>query len=332
MTDTHLQLSGVHHVSALSAHIERTHEFYTTVMGMRPVIKTVNQDDPGMYHLFYGDGAGNPGSDLTFFDMPHAAHERRGNSSISLTALRVAGEAALGYWAARLDEFGINHGDITTRDNRRVLDFDDNEGTRLTLVDDGGAGSADPWADSPVPAEYQIRGLGYTTLTVPDLAPTDRFLREGLGLQHDHVYQLDERDGFAVHVYTIGAGGAHAEVHVVVRDDLPSARYGAGAVHHVALRVPSGQSIAEWMERLNGLGYRNSGIVDRHYFTSVYVREPNHVLFELATDGPGFAVDGPLDGERLSLPPFLEPRRAEIEARLKPLEADRARPRRIGGI
>jgi glyoxalase family protein len=170
-----------------------------------------------------------------------------------------------------------------------------------------------------VPAAYQIRGLGYIVITVPALDPTDRFLTQALGLRHDHTYTPAEAPQHQAHVYLIGAGGAHAEVHVVVRNDLPRAKYGAGGVHHVALRVPSGQRIADWVERLNAQGYRNSGVVDRHYFTSIYVREPNQVLFELATDGPGFDVDGPLDGERLSLPPLLEPQRAAIEARLKPL-------------
>lgn len=314
-----LQLSGVHHVSALSAHIERTHSFYTRVLGLRPVIKTVNQDDPSMYHLFYGDAVGSPGSDLTVFDLPRAVPERRGNNSISRTTLRVSGEQTLDFWATRLREHGIEHGGITMRDGRRVLDFDDPEGTQLALIDDGGVGAAFPWQESPVPAPHQIRGLGYTVITVPALAPTDRFLSEALDLHHDHTYALAEAPQYQVHVYLIGGGGAHAEVHVVVRDDLPRARYGAGGVHHVALRIPDGQPIDGWVERLNTLGYRNTGVVDRHYFASVYVREPNGVLFELATDGPGFAVDQPLDGERLSLPPFLEERRAEIEAQLKPL-------------
>lgn len=319
MTSTSLQLSGVHHVSAVSAHIGRSHDFYTRVLGMRPVIKTVNQDEPSMYHLFFGDGAGNPGSDMTVFDIPGAAREHRGNNSITLTTFRVNGEAALRYWASRLTEHGVAHGGVTTRDGRRVLNFDDSEGTPLSLIDDGGAGGASPWDESPVPAEHQIRGLGYPSITVPELERTDSFLREALGLRHDHTYPVPDAPRYQVHVYEIGEGGAHAEVHVIVRDDLPRARYGAGGVHHVALRVPEGQRMEPWVDRLDSSGYRNSGIVDRHYFTSAYVREPNHVLFELATDGPGFEVDGPLDGERLSLPPVLEPRRAEIEARLKPL-------------
>jgi glyoxalase family protein len=322
MSTSSPSLAGVHHVSALSAHIGRTHDFYTRVLGLRPVIRTVNQDEPSMYHLFFGDGAGTPGSDITVFDMPGAAREHRGNNSISLTTFRVNGERALEYWRSRLDEHAILHGGITQRDGRRVLDFDDYEGTPLSLVDDRGAGAAFPWSESPVLAEHQIRGLGYTTITVPVLDPTDRFLIEGLGLRRHHSYPLADTPQYDAHVYSIGDGGVHAEVHVHVRPDLPRARYGAGGVHHVALRVPDGQRMEDWVSRLDALGYHNSGIVDRHYFTSAYVREPNHVLFELATEGPGFEVDGPMDGDKLSLPPFLEPRRAEIEAKLKPLTND----------
>jgi glyoxalase family protein len=315
-----LPLIGLHHVSSLSAHISRTNRFFTKVLGMRPVIKTVNQDDPSMYHLFYSDGAGSPGSDMTVFDMPRAAPEHHGNNSISLTTFRVSGEDALRYWADRLVAHGVPVGEVALRDGRQVLDFADPVSTQLSLVDDGGVGAAHPWTPSPVAAEHQIRGLGYTVITVPDLEPTDKFLTEGLGLRPDHTYVLANSPRHRVHVYVIGGGGVNAEVHVIVRDDLPAARYGSGGVHHVALRMPDAARMPEWVERLTELGYRNSGIVDRHYFTSLYVREPNHVLFELATDGPGFEVDGPIDPERLSLPPFLEARRGKIEAGLKPIE------------
>lgn len=322
MTIPTYRLTGVHHVSALSAHIGRSHDFYTRVLGLRPVIRTVNQDDTSMYHLFFGDGAGTPGSDMTVFDMPRAAREHHGNNSISRTAFRVRGADTLAWWAKRLTALGVQHSGVTLRDERATLYFDDAEGTKLALIDGGGAGDAHPWDRSPVPAEHQIRGLGYTTITVPRLEPTDQFLTDGLGLGRHHSYPLPEDERFTVHVYTMGKGGAHAEVHVIVRDDLPRARYGAGGVHHVALRVPEGSRLADWTTHLDALGYRNSGVVDRHYFKSVYVREPNHILFELATDGPGFTVDGPLDGDRLSLPPFLEPRRAEIEAGLRAISVE----------
>lgn len=315
-------LAGTHHVSTLSARIVETHGFYPEVLGLRPVIRTVNQDEPSMYHLFYGDGAGSPGSDITVFDMPGAARERRGNNSFSLTTFRVNGRAALEYWAERLAEYSFPHGGIVERGGRLVLDFDDPVGTQLSLVDDAGEGLAHPWTASPVPAEYQIRGLGYAMLTVPAIDPTHRFLTDGLGLEHEHEYELaDAYDSvrLATHVYRMGASGPAGEVHVVVDPTLERARYGSGGVHHVALRVPEPADMAGWSAQLNELGYRNSGEVDRYYFRSVYVREPNGLLFELASDGPGFDVDGPLDGSRLSLPPFLEPHRADIERKLKPL-------------
>lgn len=318
-----LPLTGMHHVSALSADIGRTHDFYTRVLGLRPLIRTVNQDQPTMYHLFFGDGAGSPGSDMTVFDMPHAAPERPGNNSITLTTFRVHGSGAFDHWQARFGALGVPHRPVAERDGRRVLDFADFAGTQLSLVEDGGGDQSFPWDRSPVAAPHQIRGLGYVTLNVPALAPTEEFLTRALGLAHSHAYPVADAPAHETHVYVVGnaagPGGTHAEVHVSVRDDLPPARYGSGGVHHVALRVPD-QPMEHWVARLDELGYRNSGVVDRHYFTSVYVREPNQVLFELATEGPGFEVDGPIDPARLSLPPFLEPRRAEIESKLRPIE------------
>jgi glyoxalase family protein len=317
-----LDLKGIHHVSSLSAHIGRTRHFYTRVLGLRPVITTVNQDEPTMYHLFFSDGNGSPGSDMTVFDMPYAAPEYRGTNSISLTTFRVNGVAALEYWRRRFDDLEITHQAVSERDGRAILDFEDVVGTQLSLVDDRGAGAAVPWPRSPVPAECQLRGLGYNMLTVPDLGPTDRFLREALGFTPQREYALPGGENAAVHVYALGAGAVEQEIHIAVRRDVPRAKYGSGGVHHLALRVPEIADMPAWVDRLSSLGYHNSGLVDRHYFQSVYVREPNHVLFELATDGPGFEVDGPIDENRLSLPPMLEPRRAAIEAALRPISEE----------
>jgi glyoxalase family protein len=311
--------SGMHHVSALTARIGRSHAFWTGIMGMRPLIRTVNQDAPTMYHLFYGDGAGTPGSELTLFDLPTAAPERPGNHAISRVALRVRGEDVLAAWAERLDRHSVRRGTVAVRDGRATLPFTDPEGMEMALVDDGGRGGGTPWPGGPVPAAEQIRGLGWCELTVPALEETARFLTEALGFPPLRDYPLPGAPRDRVHVFG-GGGGPGDEVHVAVRPDVARARYGAGGVHHLALRAPDGEMDA-WAERLSSLGYANSGVVDRHYFVSVYVREPGGILFELASDGPGFEVDGPVDASRLSLPPFLEARRAEIEAALPPLIA-----------
>jgi glyoxalase family protein len=285
---------------------------------MRLVKKTVNQDDVSAYHLFYADGEARPGTDLTFFDWP-APREKRGTHAIVRTALRVSG-ASLPWWKERLVEAAMRHRDIAEIDGRATLEFEDPEGQRLALIDDGGAGDARPWQQSPVPPEHQIRGLGPITLSVPQLRSTDVVLTSVMGMSRIRDYPHPEtRD--TVHVYRMGEGGPAAELHVAVQPGLPIAEQGAGAVHHVAFRTPDEAQYDAWAERLKSMGIPNSGKVDRFYFRSLYFREPNGVLFEIATDGPGFATDEPIDklGERLSLPPFLEGNRAQIEAGLKPL-------------
>ncbi|MEO7998936.1 MAG: VOC family protein, partial [Gemmatimonadaceae bacterium] len=201
MTVSPLQLASLHHVSSVSAHIKRSRDFYTRVLGMRPIITTVNQDDPRMYHLFFGDGEATPGSDMTVFDIPHATRELRGNNCISLTSFRVSGANAMAYWVDRLNELEIPNIGIAERDGRSALDFDDFEGTQLSIIDDGGAGPGHAWNESPVPAAHQIRGLGYITIVVPDREPTHEFLTLALGLTHHHTYPLGEAPEFSVHVY-----------------------------------------------------------------------------------------------------------------------------------
>ena len=315
-----VELKGIHHLTAISADAPGNRAFYSGKLGLRLVKKTVNQDDVSAYHLFYADRAGSPGTDITFFDWP-AAREQRGTNAISRTGLRVNGEATLGWWRDHLAKARVDVGTIAERDGRLTLDFEDPEGQRLALIDDGGAGSSNPWEKSPVPAEHQIRGLGPITMSVPDLRPTDRILTKVMNMRPVREYQHPESSTDSVHVYEMGAGGPAAELHVAVQPDLPPARSGAGAVHHVAFRTPNDTEYDQWAERLNELRIPNSGKIDRFYFRSLYVREPNGILFEIATDGPGFATDEPFEtmGEGLSLPPFLEHRRAEIEAGLKPL-------------
>jgi glyoxalase family protein len=316
-----MQLTGIHHLTAISADAPGNVAFYTGPLGLRLVKKTVNQDDVSAYHLFYADGLASPGSDLTFFDWP-AARERRGTRSIIRTGLRVAGEESLKWWLEHFREKGIANSGIVDRDGRRVIDFEDSEGQRLALVDDGGIGESHPWERSPVPAAHQVRGLGPITLSVPDLKPTDEVLTAVMNMKRVRDYAEVNGTKREVHVYEMGGGhGPGSELHVAVEPDLPPARQGKGGVHHVAFRTPTDQQYDAWADRLRAMRIPNSGKVDRFYFRSLYFREPNGILFEIATDGPGFATDEPLDklGERLSLPPFLEGRRAQIEAGLKPL-------------
>jgi glyoxalase family protein len=311
-----MQLTGIHHLTAISAEIRNNHRFFTRTLGMRLVKRSVNQDDVSAYHLFYADAKGSPGTDVTFFDWP-VPRERRGTRSIVRTDLRVSGEAAIEWWAARLAELGVKHTAPAERDGRMTIDFEDGEGQRLALVDDGGWGDIHPWDRSPVPAELQIRGLGPITLSVPDLRPTDAILQQVMNMRDVRQYS----DGADVHVYEMGPGGPGAELHVRIEPDLSPGLQGAGGVHHVAFRVPD-DMYTDWANRLTDLGVGNSGPVDRYWFKSLYFREPNGILFELATDGPGFGVDEDEAtlGEKVVLAPFLEPRRAEIVANLKPID------------
>jgi glyoxalase family protein len=312
-----MQLTGIHHLTAISANPRDNLAFYTGVLGMRLVKKTVNQDDVSAYHLFYADGKANPGTDLTFFDFP-APPEQRGSNSIAGTSLRVAGEKSLGFWRDRLKKAGKHASEVAEIDGRLTLTFEDGEGQRLILIDDGGAGPASPWEQSVVPVEHQIRGLGPIVLSVRDLSRIELVLTRVMNMRRARDYATPDGE---VHVFAMGEGGPAAELHVIEQKNLPMAQQGAGGVHHVAFRTPNDEQYHAWAARLNEIGVRNSGEIDRFYFRSLYFREPNGILFEIATDGPGFATDEPMEtlGQKLALPPFLEGRRAQIEAGLKPL-------------
>ncbi|UOQ87264.1 ring-cleaving dioxygenase [Gracilibacillus salinarum] len=320
-----MQLKGIHHVSAITANAQDNFNFYTTILGMRLVKKTVNQDDTSMYHLFYADEKGSPGTDLTFFEINNAGHTYTGNNSISTTSLRVASGQALAYWQDRFDQYDIVHDGISEQFGRQVLPFQDHEGQRLTLVSDekntGVAGGV-PWDGNGVKAEKAVIGLGPVHFTIPDLTPTKKVLTEVLGFRHEGSYSL--LDGREINVFATGEGGTGAEVHVEVRPGLQKERPGRGSVHHVAFRVEDVEELEAWRDVIRQKRLPNSGIVDRYYFQSLYFREPNGILIELATDGPGFATDENMEalGESLALPPFLADKREEIEANLTPLETN----------
>lgn len=318
-----MKLEGIHHVSALTANADANHDFFTRILGMRLVKKSVNQDNPSSYHLFYADAVGTPGTDMTYFDIPMAGRTHPGVSSISNTAFRVKSEEALDYWIARFDEFEVPHGKIEQRFNRPTLTFQDFEGSRLMLVVDDGRGIeyGIPWTKAGIPEEFAIVGLGHVRLTVRKSDKTAAVLTDIMGFEQIGHYPSTVEGQKDILVFSTGKGGPAGEIHLEERSDLPPERPGRGSVHHVAFRVKTYEDYSKWNEYLRSNGFMTSGEVDRYYFKAIYFREPNGILFELSTDEPGFATDEPMDalGQTLALPPFLEPKRAQIEASLRPL-------------
>jgi len=316
-----MQLHGIHHVTAVTAKIGHNAHFYTNLLGLRLVKKSVNQDDVSAYHLFYADKIGSPGTDMTFFDWPQIGPDIRGADSISSTAFRVNGRAALEYWIGRFDEHGIAHHGLEAFAGRDILRFADPEGQRLVLVDDGGAEvEGEIWDGSDVPVKFALRGFFAVMLSVPRLAAIEPILTRLL--QFSETRRAEYPDGRETAIYSMDDGGPGRELWVMEEPGRSFARLGAGGVHHVAFRVADLEEQRHWHQRIREVGLPVSGFIDRYYFNSIYFRISNGILFEIATDGPGFAADEPLEtlGERLALPPFLEPQREQIEANLKPIE------------
>lgn len=317
-----MQLHGLHHVTAVSGDAPANLDFYTRVLGLRLVKKTVNQDDTSAYHLFYADKLGSPGTDMTFFDWPQTGPNQRGTDSIVNTLFRVDGRAALEYWADRLKQSGVAVQPIEQFRGLDVLRFEDPEGQRLTLVDDGGAPiEGEVWDGTDVPAGFALRGFYAIALSVPTLDQVGMILERILNFEELERLPNPDNPAEEIVIFGMDGGGPGKEVHVFVQPDAPRAWLGRGGVHHVAFRLRDEAEHKAWNAHLNRVGLPNSGLVDRYYFKSLYFRISNGILFELATDGPGFDSDEPLEtlGERLALPPFLESRRAQIEAGLQPL-------------
>ena len=317
-----MELHGIHHITAVTGNASLNVAFYTQVLGMRLTKKTVNQDDVSAYHLFYGDELGHPGTDLTFFDWPDAGHHHQGIGTVSAISLGVTGSDALNWWVKRLDDFQITHQGIQTsgEDGRLVLPFTDPEGQHLELVDDEGKLEYTPWPKNPVPFEMAIHGFTSVRLAMGKLEPTKRFLTEVLGFRLSRTYQTSHQT--TMNIFEVGIGGPGKEVYVELRPEWPIRRFvGIGGVHHVAFRTPNDEEHRLWRNHIAEVYPSVTPVIDRFYFRSIYFREPGGVLFEIATDGPGFDVDEEVSalGESLSLPPFLEPHRQEIEAQLKPI-------------
>lgn len=314
-------LLGIHHVTSMTDDIERNYHFMTEILGMRLVKKTINQDDIHTYHTFFADDVGTPGTDATYFDFPQTIQGQAGTNSISRIGLRVPDDAALLYYRDRLDEFGVEHGEIEELFGRKVLNFQEADGQAYRLFsdeEDEGVRPGQPWKEGPVSEDQAIYGLGPIEITV---SYYEDFLSVMTGLYGFRIGQ-QTADAAFLEIGEGGNGGA-----MILRRDTesPQARPGDGEVHHVAFRVKDVEDLEDWLELYTERGLMNSGLVERYYFKALYARL-GHILIELSTDGPGFMEDEPYEtlGESLSLPDFLEADRQEIEAAIKPFDTRRS--------
>ncbi|MFF2889374.1 ring-cleaving dioxygenase [Paenibacillus sp. NPDC057967] len=310
-------ITGHHHISMLTKHAQGNNHFYQNILGLRRVKKTVNQDDPSMYHLFYGDLTGAAGTELSFFEMPRLAATVRGTNAITRIGLLVPSMDSLQYWKKRFEQHDVQHGEISRYAGRDALLFEDEEGLRLVLINHNGEAVPEhwaPWDGSSVDQEHRILGMGSVEFTVRNLEDTARTLRDILGYT-----EAIRTSGEAI--YQSVPGEIIGEI-VVRQEDGPNERPGKGSVHHLAIRVKDEGELRYWDAVIQQHGFRSTGVVDRYYFQSLYFRESNGILIEMATDGPGFTADSTVEelGHALDLPPFLEGRRAEIEAKLIPLD------------
>jgi len=305
--------AGIHHVTAICRDPANNVAFYAGNLGLRMVKRTVNFDDPGVWHLYYGDEIGRPGTALTFFAWGEQPAGRNGNGMAAETAF-VIPESSLGYWTQRLIERGIAHDAPEKRFGERVLPFRDADGMRLALVAVKGADRIPGWSNGDVPAEHALRGFRGVTLMVGAGEPTAEVLTATFGFQ---------AQGCEGHVVRYQAGGDNLGTVVDVRtaEGFLAGRQGTGSVHHVAFRAATDAAQGEMVATLKAQGLHPTDQIDRCYFRSVYFREPGGVLFEIATEDPGFTVDEPKEtlGAAIKLPPWLESRRAEIVAALPPL-------------
>ena len=308
-------IPGHHHISMITKNAQQNNKFYRDILGLRRVKVTVNQDDTSMYHLFYGDKTGSPGTELSFFEIPLVGRTHRGTNAITKIGLVVPSEESLQYWLTRFNEFGVANEGISTFAGHPALLFEDEEGLRMALIAAPNTKIAhwETYEKSPVPVEHQIQGMGTVEITVKNLDKLTRTLTEIFGY---HVKSKTETTA----TFQSMKDELFGEI-VVIAQDGPSEKPGRGSIHHLAIRVKNEEELAYWDEQVRARGFQSSGIVDRFYFKSLYFRESNGILFEIATDGPGFLRDGDIEtlGEQLDLPDFLEGRREEIVAKLKPI-------------
>ncbi|WP_456279266.1 ring-cleaving dioxygenase [Bacillus sp. AK128] len=315
-------LKGVHHVTAITSSAEKNYQFFTYTLGMRLVKKTVNQDDIQTYHLFFADDTGSPGTDMTFFDFPRIPKGVHGTNEIFKTSFRVPTDAALEYWKDRFDRLDVKHTGIKEQFGKKTLSFVDFDDQHYQLISDEynkGVASGTPWQKGPIPLEFAITGLGPIFIRIANIDYFKEMMEKVL------LFKAVAREG-SYHLFEVGEGGNGAQVIAEHNVLLPQAQQGFGTVHHVAFRVDDRTVIDEWNERLQSFGFQTSGYVNRYFFESLYSRVAPQILFEFATDGPGFMGDEPYEtlGEKLSLPPFLEAKREQIEKLVRPIDTVRS--------
>ncbi|MEK3908885.1 MULTISPECIES: ring-cleaving dioxygenase [Oceanobacillus] len=316
------QLQGMHHVTAITSSAEKNYEFFTFTLGMRLVKKTVNQDDIQTYHLFFADDEGNAGTDMTFFDFPGIPKGVHGTNEIAKTSFRVPSDAALEYWVKRFDRLEVKHTGIKEQFGKKTLSFIDFDEQHYQLISDehnAGIASGTPWKNGPIPLEYAITGLGPIFVRIAQFDYFKEVLEKVFGFK-----EIAQEKDF--HLFEVGEGGNGAQVVVEHNTVLPVARQGYGTVHHAAFAVEDRAELDEWNKRMQGFGFQTSGFVDRFFFGSLYARVAPQILFEFATKGPGFMGDEPYEtlGEKLSLPPFLEKKREQIEKMVRPIDTVRS--------
>ncbi len=315
-------LKGIHHVTAITSSAEKNYEFFTNILGMRLVKKTVNQDDIQTYHLFFADDVGGAGTDMTFFDFPGIPKGEHGTNEISKTSFRVPTDAALEYWVKRFDRLEVKNTGIQEQFGKKIIsfvDFDDQQYQLISDENNEGVAAGVPWQKGPIPLEHAITGLGPIFIRIANFDYFKEMMEKVLLFK-----EIDNEGSF--HLFEVGEGGNGAQVIVEHNSTLQQARQGFGTVHHTAFRVEDRSVLEEWIKRMESFQFHTSGYVDRHFFESLYVRVAPQILFEFATDGPGFMGDETYEtlGEKLSLPPFLEPKRDQIEKLVRPIDTVRS--------
>jgi glyoxalase family protein len=308
------RIPGLHHVTAIASDPQRNLDFYVALLGLRFVKRTVNFDDPGTYHFYFGDNRGSPGTILTFFPWPGARRGVRGTGQIEATAFAISPDS-IGYWLERLKQHHVTAEKTSTRFGEEVIRFIDPDGLLIELIASSAHAAVEPWPQSPVPTEHMLRGFHSVSAALEGYERTARLFTETFG------YRLIDQSGNRFRFASADSSASGRIIDLLCQPDTAIGRVAAGSVHHIAFRAKDDAEQLQWRERLVDLGYNVTPVMDRDYFHSIYFREPGGVLFEIATDPPGFTVDEKLEelGTRLRLPAWMEPARSQIEQILPPI-------------